>query len=534
MLIHRTLHRPGPTGWVSTVATDSTQLWSNCNCRFGRCFFGDCCFARKFNEDSCASMQQQQQQQQQQQPTALALAQRSSQFSQGLIVQALREVMVLSGPSPRSRYVKTLVAGSLAQVLDAREDRDCGRIRIRDSGGQEGWARVAAMETSSLLWCKRTAVSPTPHGQCWLQPYQECHRDELLCIERDCFSKGEQLLQRWIELSAQPPFASSIDVASIAGIGVVGYCAWEHSRGPSYCNSVSDALNVLSIAVEVGVRGCRIGEFMLRQVAEVGLVRFPDVPCVLLKVREDNLPGQSLYARLGFRRFAVVHEYYDDCDAWDMMLQLGPMLRRPLRADLVARLSGELGFTRAEAEVALRWTRNDFGGALALLTGAVPELARCIRRRRRTLRTTLAALLGLYVMGLVLAAQGTWDPLNGEVPGGVPDSLWEAERPHGPSQAPPVHGPATRQELRKSLPREAWLAAGLGEAKTEESGAAVTEGQPALPLVDAPAQAPPSAEVPSTGSPHVSAQAPPAEQPPQQPSSAAEAALPSTAASAEV
>jgi len=162
------------------------------------------------------------------------------------------------------------------------------------------------------------------------------------------------------------------------------------------------------------------------------------------------------------------------------------------------------------------------------------ELARCIRRRRRTLRTTLAALLGLYVMGLVLAAQGTWDPLNGEVPGGVPDSLWEAERPHGPSQAPPVHGPATRQEMRKSLPREAWLAAGLGEAKTEESGAAVTEGQPALPLVDAPAQAPPSAEVPSTGSPHVSAQAPPAEQPPQQHSSAAEAALPSTAASAEV
>mmetsp|Transcript_3409 Transcript_3409/g.9771 ORF Transcript_3409/g.9771 Transcript_3409/m.9771 type:complete len:307 (-) Transcript_3409:17-937(-) len=104
------------------------------------------------------------------------------------------------------------------------------------------------------------------------------------------------------------------------------------------------------------------------------------------------------------------------------------------------------------------------GGGIvgAFFTGKLfsrKELARCVRRRRRTIKTTLAAALGLYVTGLFLAMESADEQLRVDMPrgqGGLP--------PEELHEAPPTprEREAQLKEMRETLPREAWLAAGLG------------------------------------------------------------------------
>jgi len=84
------------------------------------------------------------------------------------------------------------------------------------------------------------------------------------------------------------------------------------------------------------------------------------------------------------------------------------------------------------------------------------DLARCVRRRRKGLRMCLATTLGLYVAGLLLAAEGSWDPLSG-ASGAVPADLRIPLKDEG----------QLREEAKVHLTADQWKAAGFGDAPLE-------------------------------------------------------------------
>jgi ribosomal-protein-alanine acetyltransferase len=88
--------------------------------------------------------------------------------------------------------------------------------------------------------------------------------------------------------------------------GVVGYALVQRRR-------TSTAGHLSSIAVRPGAARKGLGKALLEaaeaQATAKGCTR------LRLEVRADNRPAQKLYKTAGYRRFAVVEDYYEDGEA---------------------------------------------------------------------------------------------------------------------------------------------------------------------------------------------------------------------------
>ncbi|RON02616.1 ribosomal-protein-alanine N-acetyltransferase [Pseudomonas brassicacearum] len=65
-----------------------------------------------------------------------------------------------------------------------------------------------------------------------------------------------------------------------------------------------------SIAISVQARGTGLGKQLLERIGACALER--DCTCLRLEVRTDNPAAIALYERNGYRRFALIRNYYED------------------------------------------------------------------------------------------------------------------------------------------------------------------------------------------------------------------------------
>ncbi|EJM47867.1 ribosomal protein S18-alanine N-acetyltransferase [Pseudomonas sp. GM48] len=122
----------------------------------------------------------------------------------------------------------------------------------------------------------------------------------LLELENQCFTSDRLTLRsfQWMISRAH----ASLIVAQDGG-QLMGYCLVLFHRGTSLAR-------LYSIAIATHSRGLGLGKQLLDQAEDSA--RAHDCAYLRLEVRPDNPVAISLYERNGYRRFAVVHNYYED------------------------------------------------------------------------------------------------------------------------------------------------------------------------------------------------------------------------------
>lgn len=208
--------------------------------------------------------------------------------------------------------------------------------------------------------------------RCHVRPYWKEDYQVLREIELSSFGPTEWLLDTWVRLATSASHSCFVDVAVVRE-RVVGYIAWAREFRDNPMSNTPELVAIMSLAVEPSWRGRRIGEQLLRRVEEDSR-KFEDAEFISLHVRKDNPQAQRLYVRFGFRRIAIVTNYYGDCDAWVMKRELPRAHERQVSATHIAELVS-LGFARDDVERSLRWTWSNVNLALDLLTGDVPVLS---------------------------------------------------------------------------------------------------------------------------------------------------------------
>ncbi len=122
----------------------------------------------------------------------------------------------------------------------------------------------------------------------------------LLALEMQCFTT-DRLTSRsfqWMITRAN----GQLLVAEISG-QLAGYALVLFHRGTSLAR-------LYSIAIAVDARGSGLGKHLLQRIEAVALEH--DCAYLRLEVRTDNPAAIALYERNGYRRFAVIHDYYED------------------------------------------------------------------------------------------------------------------------------------------------------------------------------------------------------------------------------
>ncbi|CAE7343488.1 trpD [Symbiodinium sp. CCMP2456] len=202
-----------------------------------------------------------------------------------------------------------------------------------------------------------------------VRPFREVDRPFLQRIEAQCFGLRDQSLHLWLMEAAAPGSRTCVDVAVVgctasADTAVAGYCAWR-LEGDLH----SPVLYVLSLAVEATQRRLGYAEELLRHAIKRG--ESSGAAAATLHVRVDNQPANSLYSRLGFVLVAHVHDYYGNCDAWELLRELPAMVKRTVDHTRVLKLRAE-GFPQICVIQMLRWTHNNEAMAALLAAGEVP------------------------------------------------------------------------------------------------------------------------------------------------------------------
>lgn len=138
------------------------------------------------------------------------------------------------------------------------------------------------------------------HAPWLIRPAQDRDLDKLLTLEQACFS-GDRLSRRSFKHFIRSEHASLL-VAAVND-QLAGYALLLYRRGTSLAR-------LYSIAVDPQWRGKQLGEHLLRQCESQAL----NYPCshLRLEVRPDNSQAIRLYEQLGYRKFKVVHDYYED------------------------------------------------------------------------------------------------------------------------------------------------------------------------------------------------------------------------------
>ena len=150
-----------------------------------------------------------------------------------------------------------------------------------------------------------------------LRPAAETDMPVIMAIERASFPTDA-----WSESAMRSTLLDPDAVAELAELDerVVGYAALLAPIG------ALDA-DVLTIAVEAGVRGRGVGRALLTHLLDAAARR--GARRVFLEVRADNPVAQGLYASEGFEPIGRRPHYYqpDDVDAVVMRLDLGSRRR---------------------------------------------------------------------------------------------------------------------------------------------------------------------------------------------------------------
>ncbi|MFJ2324505.1 peptidase C39 family protein [Pseudomonas sp. NPDC087690] len=122
----------------------------------------------------------------------------------------------------------------------------------------------------------------------------------LLALEMRCFTT-DRLTSRsfqWMITRAN----GQLLVAESSG-HLLGYALVLFHRGTSLAR-------LYSIAIAAESRGSGLGKQLLQRIEAVALEH--DCAYLRLEVRTDNPAAIALYERNGYRRFAVIHDYYED------------------------------------------------------------------------------------------------------------------------------------------------------------------------------------------------------------------------------
>ena len=141
---------------------------------------------------------------------------------------------------------------------------------------------------------------------------------ELVRIENEVFPT-DRLDRRAFLRSLRSPTITVL--TALEGDRPVGYVLVHRRRG-------SSTARLASIAVSGAATGKGLGRRLLEAAERTALSH--GAQRLRLEVRPDNEAARLLYERAGYRRFAVVDEYYsDDTTAWRYEKTLGPNRCRP-------------------------------------------------------------------------------------------------------------------------------------------------------------------------------------------------------------
>jgi ribosomal-protein-alanine acetyltransferase len=122
----------------------------------------------------------------------------------------------------------------------------------------------------------------------------------LLQLEEQCFTT-DRLNSRsfhWMITRAHGHL-----LVALRGEDLVGYAVVLFHRGTSLAR-------LYSIAIAVQARGSGLGKQLLERIEACALAH--DCAYLRLEVRIDNPAAIALYERNGYRRFALIHDYYQD------------------------------------------------------------------------------------------------------------------------------------------------------------------------------------------------------------------------------
>jgi ribosomal protein S18 acetylase RimI-like enzyme len=135
-------------------------------------------------------------------------------------------------------------------------------------------------------------------GSPLVRPARHSDLDALLAIE--AVFPTDRLDRRSFRHALKSP---TIDVLVIEAGGVAGYAMIHHRRG-------SALARLTSIAVRPDLVRGGLGRRLLGAAEEIARQR--GCERLRLEVRADNPRAQHLYEVAGYRRFAIVAEYYED------------------------------------------------------------------------------------------------------------------------------------------------------------------------------------------------------------------------------
>ena len=122
----------------------------------------------------------------------------------------------------------------------------------------------------------------------------------LLALEQQCFT-SDRLTPRSFQWMISRAHGQLV-VAEHQG-GIQGYALVLFHRGTSLAR-------LYSIAIAVQARGQGLGQRLLQEIEARALAH--DCAYLRLEVRSDNPSAIALYERNGYRRFALIHDYYQD------------------------------------------------------------------------------------------------------------------------------------------------------------------------------------------------------------------------------
>ncbi|NWN50919.1 GNAT family N-acetyltransferase [Pseudomonas sp. MAFF 301514] len=127
-----------------------------------------------------------------------------------------------------------------------------------------------------------------------------CDVSQLLALEQQCFTTDRLSLRsfRWMVSRAHGQLLVPENDGQLLGYALVLF-----RRGTS-------SARLYSIAIAEHARGIGLGKQLLNRVEAIVVARGCTRLC--LEVRTDNPGALSLYERNGYRRFALIDDYYED------------------------------------------------------------------------------------------------------------------------------------------------------------------------------------------------------------------------------
>ncbi len=144
--------------------------------------------------------------------------------------------------------------------------------------------------------------------------------DRLLELEQRCFD-SDRISRRQFRYMITKANASLLLYEDAGRLR--GYVLLLFSRGTSMAR-------LYSIAVDQDTRGRGIGQALARAAEAAAWDHHRAY--MRLEIRKDNAASLALFQRLGYRRLAELHDYYEDhMDAWRLEKTLVPGLRPALR-----------------------------------------------------------------------------------------------------------------------------------------------------------------------------------------------------------